>query len=516
MRDFAFGRTLRRVAAVAVLAVAGAVLLAPGAQAAGGPLSASPDPFTVLASPGVGTVHFTNTGASAVQVTGVGIWAGPAVPSTEFLLLPGTSSCATSPLLLTGMSCNVDFSLIAGAPDPSHALLIVESLAGPSFADLHFGSTPPPPPPPPPGGVTIAPSPLLFGAVEVGIPSTPRTATVTNGTAAPVSLAPAVGVGYAIAGGTCGATLAAGASCTYDVVFRPQHPGPQPGFLDVMINGGPAVAHAELSGDGAVLGTAASLAPASLFFPGTAVGSTSAALSTTLTNFGIHTLVWGGSPPALGPDFAVVGGTCMSLPYLLAGGSCSIAFVFQPTATGLRTSAFPVPYNGPPIAVSLSGNGVSILANAGSQGGGYLVQGGPNVEANRDRFEWALRTRADGSLYGKLVTYRFTEGGVRYVARVNVSAIAAGTFNVVGNEAVIEGAASLASVSGTVETPVAGSWTVRVQAYDLIAGSNNGAGIDRVYIRISNGGSTFHETGSSAGGTAITQGAIGNAVPWTA
>jgi hypothetical protein len=514
MREISIGRRLRRIAALAALAVAGAVVLVPGASAAGGPLSASPDPFVVLTSPGVGTVHFTNTGAAAVQVTGVGIWAGPAVPSTEFLLQPVTSSCAAAPLLLTGMSCNVDFTLIPGAPDPSHAALIVESLSGPSFADLHFGGTPPPPPPP--GGVLIAPSPLLFGAVEVGVPSAPQTATVTNGTAAPVALSPNASSGFSVVGGTCGPVLAPASSCTYDLVFVPTHPGPHVGFLDVMIDGGPMLAHADLAGDGAVLGTAASLAPASVVFPSTTVGATSAPLSTTLTNFGIHTLVWGGAPPTLGPDFLVTGGTCLSLPYLLAGGSCTMSFAFRPTASGTRNDVFPIPYNGPPVAVTLSGNGVFVLANAGSQGGGYVVQGGPNVEANRDRFEWALRTRADGSLYGKIVTYRFTEGGIRYVARVDVSAIAAGTFQVAGNEAVIEGAATLASVAGTTETRVSGSWTVRVQAYDLIAGSNNGAGVDRVYIRISNGGSTFRETGASAGGTAITSGAIGNAVPWTA
>lgn len=493
----------------------GAPLAANGAPLPGGPssspLSASPNPFAVLTAPGVGTVAFTNPGPGSVAVTGVAIHSAPSTPSTDFLVIPATSSCVALPTLLPGDSCTVDFSLIAGAVPGVHAALIVDSSSGPSFADLTYG-----PSGPPPGIAHISPTAFSFGAVEVGVPSPPATFTVTNDSAAPLALAPTLGnPRYAISGGTCGATLAVAASCTYEVRFTPDHMGAMPTFFDVVLNGGPALVHADLSGDGITLGTAVSVTPSPATFPTTLVGSTSLPLTFTWANIGIHTLVWAGGAPGLSPDFTIVGGTCMGVPYLLPGGTCTAVAVFNPTGSGLRTAAFTPGYNGPPVSLVLNGVGAVIQAGAGSQGGGYVVVGGPNVEANRDRFEWAVRVRADGLVYGKLMTYRFTEGGTRYVARLAISSIPLGLFTVSGTHASFEGTATLASVAGTVETPVPGSWYLRVESDDLIAGSNNGAGFDRVAIQLSSTASgLFHATGSPASPAVITYGAIGNANPW--
>lgn len=495
----------------------GAPLVANGAPLPGGPsagpLSASPNPFSVLTSPGVGTVHFTNPGPGTVAVTGVAIHSGPSTPSTDFLVIPATSSCVVLPVLGPGASCTVDFSLIAGAIPGVHAALIVDSSSGPSVADLTYGTAGPPP-----GIAHISPSAFSFGAVEVGVPSAPATFTVTNDSGAPLALAPALaGPSYAVTGGTCGATLAVAASCTYNVRFTPDHMGAMPTSFDVVLNGGPALVHADLSGNGITLGTAASVTPSPATFPTTLVGSTSLPLTFTWANIGIHTLVWAGGAPGLSPDFTITGGTCMGVGYLLPGGTCTAVAVFNPTGPGLRTASLTPGYNGPPVPLVLNGVGAVIQAGAGSQGGGYVVVGGPNVEANRDRFEWAVRVRADGLVYGKVMTYRFTEGGVRYVARLAIGAIPFGMFTVAGTHASFEGPATLASVAGTVETPVAGSWYLRVESDDLIPGSNNGAGFDRVAIQLSfTTSGLFHATGSPSSPAVITSGAVGNAYPWIA
>ena len=516
MKKYSAGRIVRRLAVGIAVAVAAAVALAPGASAAGGPLTAAPDPFVVLASPGVGTVHFTNAGAASVHVVGVaGIFSGPGVPSAVFLGLPITSTCFAAPLLLPGMSCNVDFLLIAAAPSPSHAVIIVDSLSGPSFADVHFGPLGPLGPPPAP--VLLAPSPHDFGGVEVGLTSAPFMFTVTNTGASPVALAPSIAPRFSLAGGTCGATLAGGgASCTYGVTYNPGHAGSDFGFLDVTLGGGPLLVHADLSGTGLVFGTAASITPSPAFFPATLVGSSSAPMPLMLTNFGIHTLVFAGSPPVVGPDFGLSGGSCIGLPYILAGGSCTMFATFSPLSSGFKSATFSLAYNGPTVLETLNGSGYTVQPNAGSQGGGYVLVGGPNVEANRDRFEWAVRERADGSVYGKLVTYRFTEGGTRYVARLAIGSIPLGGFSVSGSHATIDGTATLASVSGGIETPVAGSWFLHVESDDLIAGSNNGAGFDRVFIQIGSSGGPFHQTGSPGSPAVITRGSIGNGFPWVA
>ena len=517
MKKYSAGRIVRRLAVGIAVAVAAAVALAPGASAAGGPLTAAPDPFVVLASPGVGTVHFTNAGAFPVQVIGVaGIFSAPGVPSAAFLDLPITSTCVLFPLLLPGTSCNVDFLLIPGAPSPSHGVIVVDTLSGPSFADVHFGPLGPPGPPPP-SPVLLTPSPHDFGGVEVGLTSAPFMFTVTNTGGIPDGLAPATGPSFSLAGGTCGAILAGGfASCTYGVTYSPDHPGSDVGFLDVTLGGGPLLLHADLSGTGLVFGTAASITPSPAFFPATLVGSSSAPMPLMLTNFGIHTLVFAGSPPVVGPDFALAGGSCIGLPYILAGGSCTMFATFSPLSSGFKSSLFSLAYNGPTVLETLNGSGYIVQPNAGSQGGGYVLVGGPNVEANRDRFEWAVRERADGSVYGKLVTYRFTEGGTRYVARVAIASIPLGGFSVSGSHATIDGTATLASVSGGIETPVAGSWFLHVESDDLIAGSNNGAGFDRVFIQIGSSGGPFHQTGSPGSPAVITRGSIGNGFPWVA
>ena len=145
-----------------------------------------------------------------------------------------------------------------------------------------------------------------------------------------------------------------------------------------------------------------------------------------------------------------------------------------------------------------------------------VLVGSPNIESNRDRFEWAIRERADGTLYGKEATYRFTEGGVRYVARVAVSAIPFGGLYIAGGYATFDGSATLATYVGAVETPVAGTYFMHVESDDVIAGSNNGAGFDRVFIQIGSNLGPLHQTGSPGSPAVITWGAVGNGNPWVA
>jgi hypothetical protein len=77
---------------------------------------------------------------------------------------------------------------------------------------------------------TVSPSPLAFGVWPTGVASTAKTLTVTN-----TGNSPLAGGAFTLgggtpqpfthptgtAGGTCGAALAVGASCTYNVVFTP-------------------------------------------------------------------------------------------------------------------------------------------------------------------------------------------------------------------------------------------------------------------------------------------------------
>ena len=85
--------------------------------------------------------------------------------------------------------------------------------------------------------VTLQPPSFNFGNQPVGVPDTPKTFTLKNNTSGDVTIT-GVSIGGANPGDysyttTCGASLAAKASCTIDVVFTPTTTGPRPASLDV-------------------------------------------------------------------------------------------------------------------------------------------------------------------------------------------------------------------------------------------------------------------------------------------
>nr|WP_315399800.1 choice-of-anchor D domain-containing protein [uncultured Duganella sp.] len=106
---------------------------------------------------------------------------------------------------------------------------------------------------------------------------------------------------------------------------------------------------------------AASLTPASLAFTGTAIGQTSAPLSTTLSNTGnaalnIGNISLGG---AAAGDFALGGGTCANGAAVAAGASCTVQATFRPSSAGARAATLTITHDatGGASTVALSGTG---------------------------------------------------------------------------------------------------------------------------------------------------------------
>jgi hypothetical protein len=105
---------------------------------------------------------------------------------------------------------------------------------------------------------------------------------------------------------------------------------------------------------------AGALSATTLSFGNVAVGKTSSAKSVTLKNTGggtlsIASLTAGGANPA---DF-VRSGTCAVNTALSAGQSCSISYVFKPSATGTRSASLSVGTNANVVTLSLTGNGTT-------------------------------------------------------------------------------------------------------------------------------------------------------------
>jgi hypothetical protein len=92
--------------------------------------------------------------------------------------------------------------------------------------------------------VTLSASTLQFGSLDVGASAT-QVVTVTNNTAGSISMAGVGASGDFAASSSCGAALAAAASCAVSVVFTPTVPGARTGTLTV--GAGASIA---LSGDG--------------------------------------------------------------------------------------------------------------------------------------------------------------------------------------------------------------------------------------------------------------------------
>jgi putative Ig domain-containing protein/transmembrane protein TMEM131/centrosomal CEP192-like protein len=184
--------------------------------------------------------------------------------------------------------------------------------------------------------VTLTPSSLTWGIVVLGNTSSAKTATLKNSGTGTVSISSISITGtdasqYIISAKTCGSSLAAGASCTISVEFKPTAEGVQSATLSVVDGGGTQTS--ALSGTG----TAVKFAPASLTFSSTAVGTSSAPQTATMTNLGSTTLTItsiaiGGTDPS---DFSETN-TCGSS--LAANSSCSITVTFSPNAIGALTA----------------------------------------------------------------------------------------------------------------------------------------------------------------------------------
>ena len=206
--------------------------------------------------------------------------------------------------------------------------------------------------------VSVGPPTLGFGQPLVGSESAAKKITVTNNKASALTVRKIHLEGVNAADfaqvNTCPSSLAAGASCYAWVSFKPSAKGPRKGFL-VINDADPASPQAvALSGTGTIV----SLSPKTLAFGTQALGTTSAARTTILTNTGSAVLnVSGiGITGTSAGDFVLSSdcGTSVS-----GGASCRIDVTFKPTATGSRNATVSISDDGggSPHKVSLAGIG---------------------------------------------------------------------------------------------------------------------------------------------------------------
>jgi hypothetical protein len=185
------------------------------------------------ASP-VQTVTLTNTGNAALNITAI-------ATSSVF---SQTNTCGSS--VAAGASCTISVTFTpAKTGSVTGGVSITDNAPGsPQRVTLSGTGT----------VVKLVPTQLNFGKVTVGRTSSPMTVTLTNTGSTVLDIS-----GVNLTGSdpkdfsetnTCGASVGAGASCTFSVTFTPQASGNRSADLTIEDNGGGSPQGVRLSGTG--------------------------------------------------------------------------------------------------------------------------------------------------------------------------------------------------------------------------------------------------------------------------
>lgn len=324
-------------------------------------LSISPSPYYFGESP-VGTARpaqtftVTNTSASAVALGTAPSCAGGACGS--FTISAGT--CTGS--LAAGANCTFSATF-----NPDATGLRQGSLGWSGSGTVPVSGI----------GLTAAALALstgihAFGDQVVGTTSTPFVFTITNTGGVPTTATPTAALGgadpgqFAIGASTCSGALAGGASCTFEVTFRPTAAGNRAATFTV--TAGSLSQTATLSGRG----LAAALLGISPSAPQTCAdhyaGGSFACTSYTVSNNG-------GSDAtnlslALTGDFAFGSSTCTVGGSLAPSGTCTVAVLHTPQTVGADSGTLTVGATGiASVTGTISSAGISALTSSAAPTG---------------------------------------------------------------------------------------------------------------------------------------------------
>ncbi len=214
-------------------------------------------------------------------------------------------------------------------------------------------------------GDQVWPLGLNFAAQQVGVTSSPLTATLSNSGTATLGI-----TGVTMSGtnatefaetNTCGTSLAAGATCTVSVTFTPAATGARVATLSIADNAANNPQKVSLAGTGT--NSSVTLAPTSLTFATQLVGTSSPAQNAILTNT-VSATVNIGSIVASG-QFSQTNkcGTTLA-----ATANCTISVVFQPTGQGTQLGSVKVTDDaaGSPQTVTLTGSATVVSLTPGA------------------------------------------------------------------------------------------------------------------------------------------------------
>ncbi len=278
------------------------------------------------------TITLQSSGTGPLQVTSI-------VATAPF---SQTNNCSGS--MAPAATCTIQVTFAPTVVGSVSGTVTITDNAGTQNVALAGTGSPP---------VSLSSTSLSFGTLAVGSTSPAKTVTVTNRLNVALSVTSITVSGpFAVASNTCGASVAAGASCQVGVTFIPAALGPASGVLTFADSAMTSPQTVSLTGTGSAPVT---LSTSSLSFGTVAVGGTSTAKTVTLTNRQTVALNFAGIAASAG--FAVASNTCGAS--VAAGTSCTIGVTFSPTAAGSVTGTLTFTDDAAtsPQVVGLSGTG---------------------------------------------------------------------------------------------------------------------------------------------------------------
>ena len=198
---------------------------------------------------------------------------------------------------------------------------------------------------------TLNPTSLLFPLTVVSTSSSSLPVTLTNSGNAALTISSITPSTQFSQTNDCGSSLAAGSSCTINVVFTPQHQGTQTGTLTVTDNAAGSPQTVSLQGQGEFF----VVSPLSLTFE-TAVGTTSSPQLISIygedstpekVSFSVYPL----GDTSLFPYTNTCNG------YVPSHATCTVSISFAPTASGTVNATFQITGGGGVTKVSMTGTG---------------------------------------------------------------------------------------------------------------------------------------------------------------
>ncbi|MFZ1973373.1 MAG: choice-of-anchor D domain-containing protein [Candidatus Acidiferrales bacterium] len=222
--------------------------------------------------------------------------------------------------------------------------------------------------------ISVSPTSINFGTQLIGTPTAAQFVTLTNNTSSSVTLTlPPTFVGANASdftatgtGGTCGASLAAGASCMVGVTFTPSSAGTRAVTMKI-VDSLDTAAHfiqVALTGTGSATLAAINFSPTSLTFPGQLLTTTSTAQTVTITNPGTVNALNISAIAFSNADFGIASTSACGLTFPITiapgGTACVVSVIFKPAAAttpGADTGTMMVTdnANGSPQSVPLTG-----------------------------------------------------------------------------------------------------------------------------------------------------------------